>query len=636
MSCSILHPPCHSSSPSTAVVVADRRRPPPVGRPARRPGRPVRGRRTHALAARRPGGGAAPWRFEHLDRRPTRQPEGRDVGRRDMPPRALPRRGLTDATNALAGFAFPVARRRSMRDWPRVTGTIGGPAITTPIHATPAVIASTPRPRRSSPRAWSRSTAAGRHEVRALDGVDLDGRGGHRPRPARAERRRQDHDRPDPRHAAPGRRGPGDRGRASTSGRRPTQIRRVIGLSGQYAAVDENLTGRENLWLFGRLYHLPSPEARKRADELLEQFELTEAGDRVVKTYSGGMRRRLDLGAALIGRPRLLILDEPTTGLDPRSRIGMWDVIRNLVREGTTLLLTTQYLEEADELADTIAVVDHGKIIARGTSDELKSQLGGERIEVIVHRRDDLERATAILAACGSGEVALDEHTRELTVHAEGGAKALVQVLRDLDDAGIAIDDIGLRRPTLDDVFLALTGHAAEEQPERRRRRQARHRRREGGMTAIARTDAGARPPRAHRQRDHRQPAHRLAQPEADPAHPGARDLRDPPVDHVRAAVRVRVRRRDRDPGRRRLQVVPDARDLRPDDRVRRGHDGDRDDRRRRQGHRRPVPVAADRALGGAHRPDVRGRDLQRRDPVRADGDRASSSAGASTPGSGR
>jgi ABC-2 type transport system ATP-binding protein len=248
--------------------------------------------------------------------------------------------------------------------------------------------------------------------------------------------------------------------------RQAAAVRRVIGLSGQYAAVDENLTGRENLWLFGRLYHLPSSEARKRADELLEQFDLTDAADRVVKTYSGGMRRRLDLGAALIGRPRLLILDEPTTGLDPRSRIGMWDVIRSLVREGTTLLLTTQYLEEADELADTIAVVDHGKIIARGTSDELKSQWGGERIEVIVHRREDLERATGILASCGSGEVELDDHTRELTVHAEGGAKALVQVLRDLDDAGIAIDDIGLRRPTLDDVFLALTGHAAEEKPD--------------------------------------------------------------------------------------------------------------------------------------------------------------------------
>jgi ABC-2 type transport system ATP-binding protein len=257
-----------------------------------------------------------------------------------------------------------------------------------------------------------------------------------------------------------------DAGRATVAGfdvrTHADEIRRVIGISGQYASVDENLTGRENLWLFGRLYHLPSSDARRRADDLLEQFELTDAADRVVKTYSGGMRRRLDLGAALIARPRLLILDEPTTGLDPRSRIGMWDVIRSLVKEGTTLLLTTQYLEEADELADTIAVVDHGRIIARGTADELKSQLGGERIEVIVHRRDDLLRATGILAACGSGEVALDEHTRELTVLAEGGSKALVQVLRDLDDAGIAIDDIGLRRPTLDDVFLALTGHAAE------------------------------------------------------------------------------------------------------------------------------------------------------------------------------
>ena len=212
------------------------------------------------------------------------------------------------------------------------------------------------------------------------------------------------------------------------------------------------------------------------------------------------MRRRLDLGAALIGRPRLLILDEPTTGLDPRSRIGMWDVIRDLVREGTTLLLTTQYLEEADELADTIAVVDHGKIIARGTADELKSGLGGERIEVIVHRRDDLQRATGILAACGSGEVALDEHTRELTVHAEGGAKALVQVLRDLDDAGIAIDDIGLRRPTLDDVFLALTGHAAEEKPDDEAGEQARRRRREGGMSAAARaTSLPAAPGRRER-----------------------------------------------------------------------------------------------------------------------------------------
>ncbi len=257
-----------------------------------------------------------------------------------------------------------------------------------------------------------------------------------------------------------------DAGRATVAGfdvlRQPDDIRRVIGLSGQYAAVDENLTGSENLWLFGRLYQLPSPEAHRRATELLEQFDLTDAGERVVKTYSGGMRRRLDLASALIGRPRLLILDEPTTGLDPRSRLGMWDVIRALVREGTTLLLTTQYLEEADELADTIAVVDHGRIIARGTADELKSQVGGERIEVVVHRREDVSRGTEILARSGVGAVDLDEHTRRLTVHAEGGAQSLITVVRDLDEAGIAIDDIGLHRPTLDDVFLALTGHAAE------------------------------------------------------------------------------------------------------------------------------------------------------------------------------
>jgi ABC-2 type transport system ATP-binding protein len=241
------------------------------------------------------------------------------------------------------------------------------------------------------------------------------------------------------------------------------KIRSVIGLSGQYAAVDENLTGRENLWMFARLYQLSSSEAKQRAASLLEQFSLTDAGDRPVKTYSGGMRRRLDLASALIGRPRLLFLDEPTTGLDPRSRIGMWDVIRGLVREGTTLLLTTQYLEEADELADTIAVVDHGRIIARGTADELKSQVGGERIEVVVHRRTEIVRATEILTRVCGGESTLDDHTRKLTVPAFGGAQLLVQVVRELDEAGVEIDDIGLRRPTLDDVFLSLTGRAAEE-----------------------------------------------------------------------------------------------------------------------------------------------------------------------------
>jgi len=258
-----------------------------------------------------------------------------------------------------------------------------------------------------------------------------------------------------------------DAGRATVAGfdvvREADRLRHVIGLSGQYAAVDENLTGRENLRMFGRLYQLAGAEARKRADELLEQFELTDAADRVVKTYSGGMRRRLDLGSALIGRPRMLFLDEPTTGLDPRSRLGMWDVIRSLVREGTTLLLTTQYLEEADELADTIAVVDRGRIIARGTADELKSQVGGERIEVVVHRREEIARAMEVLARDTHGECTVDEHTRKITVPTMGGAKTLVQVVRDFDEAGITIDDIALRRPTLDDVFLTLTGHVADE-----------------------------------------------------------------------------------------------------------------------------------------------------------------------------
>jgi ABC-2 type transport system ATP-binding protein len=256
-----------------------------------------------------------------------------------------------------------------------------------------------------------------------------------------------------------------DAGHATVAGfdtvRQAEQLRHVIGLSGQYAAVDENLTGRENLYLFGRLYQLPAAESHKRADELLEQFDLSDAADRTAKTYSGGMRRRLDLGSALIGRPRLLFLDEPTTGLDPRSRLGMWDVIRGLVREGTTLLLTTQYLEEADELADLIAVVDHGRIIARGTADELKSQVGGERIEVVVHGRDAVPRAIEILARLAGEQPIVDEHTRKLTVPAHGGASRLVQVVRDLDEAEIGIDDIGLRRPTLDDVFLSLTGHVS-------------------------------------------------------------------------------------------------------------------------------------------------------------------------------
>jgi ABC-2 type transport system ATP-binding protein len=258
-----------------------------------------------------------------------------------------------------------------------------------------------------------------------------------------------------------------DAGRATIGGfdlqHDEQRIRSVIGLSGQYAAVDENLTGRENLVLFGRLYRLRKRDAEQRARELLTQFDLNDAADRTVKTYSGGMRRRLDLASALCGRPKLLFLDEPTTGLDPRSRLGMWDVIRTLVREGTTILLTTQYLEEADELADTIAVVDAGLIIARGTADELKSQVGGERIEVVVHDRAVLPRAVEIVRRDADGDATVDTHTRRVTVPVNGGAQRLVQVVRDLDEAGIGIDDIALRRPTLDDVFLALTGHGTSD-----------------------------------------------------------------------------------------------------------------------------------------------------------------------------
>jgi ABC-2 type transport system ATP-binding protein len=255
-----------------------------------------------------------------------------------------------------------------------------------------------------------------------------------------------------------------DEGRATVAGldvvREAQSVRKAIGLSGQYAAVDENLTGRENLWMFGRLYGLASRDARRRSDELLGEFGLDDAADRVAKTYSGGMRRRLDLAAALVGRPQLLFLDEPTTGLDPRGRLRMWDVIRDQVREGTTLLLTTQYLEEADALADSIAVVDHGRIIARGTADELKAQVGGERIEVVVRQAADLRRAVATLAPDGGSTC--DRHTRRVTVAARGGAQGLVDVVRRLGEAGIEVDDVGLRRPTLDDVFLSLTGHAAE------------------------------------------------------------------------------------------------------------------------------------------------------------------------------
>ncbi|MEU3280295.1 ATP-binding cassette domain-containing protein [Streptomyces antibioticus] len=257
-----------------------------------------------------------------------------------------------------------------------------------------------------------------------------------------------------------------DRGRAQVAGldvlKHPNEVRRSIGLSGQFAAVDEYLTGRENLQMVGQLYQMKAKAAKARAAELLAQFDLTDAADRTTKTYSGGMRRRLDLAAALVVSPPVMFMDEPTTGLDPRNRQLLWDVVKDLVSGGTTLLLTTQYLEEADHLAHDIAVVDHGKVIARGTSDQLKARTGGERVEVVVREREDIATAREVLAGFGKGETTVEEHTRKLTVPVTGGAKLLAEVIRELDVRGIEMDDIGLRRPTLDDVFLSLTGHAAE------------------------------------------------------------------------------------------------------------------------------------------------------------------------------
>jgi ABC-2 type transport system ATP-binding protein len=256
-------------------------------------------------------------------------------------------------------------------------------------------------------------------------------------------------------------------GRATVAGldvvKDAARLRSIIGLSGQYAAVDERLTGRENLEIFGRLHRLRPADSRRRAGELLEEFGLADAGGRVVSTYSGGMHRRLDLAVSLIARPEVLFLDEPTTGLDPRSRMGMWDLIGDLVSGGTTVLLTTQYLEEADRLADKIAVVDRGRVIANGTADELKAQVGGDRIEVVVHDSADLARAVAALRSVCAGEPSVEPHTRRVSVAATGGPRQLLDVVRDLDDANVALDDIALHRPTLDDVFLTLTGHAAEE-----------------------------------------------------------------------------------------------------------------------------------------------------------------------------
>jgi ABC-2 type transport system ATP-binding protein len=266
-----------------------------------------------------------------------------------------------------------------------------------------------------------------------------------------------------------------DGGQARVAGfdvvRQAAQVRYRIGLLGQHAAVDEVLGGRQNLVLFGRLHHLGAVAAGRRADELLERFGLGEVGGKPVKQYSGGMRRRLDLAASLILAPPVLFLDEPTTGLDPRGRNEVWEAVRALVAGGTTVLLTTQYLDEADQLADRISVIDHGRVIAEGSPDQLKSRLGGDRIDVVVHRADQLAATAAILGrAAGSGaEAEADPDTRRVSVPARDRVAALTEAAWALRDAGVAVEDIALRRPTLDEVFLHLTGHpteTADEQPQ--------------------------------------------------------------------------------------------------------------------------------------------------------------------------
>ena len=256
-----------------------------------------------------------------------------------------------------------------------------------------------------------------------------------------------------------------DSGSATVAGidvvKHPDKVRELIGLSGQYAAVDETLTGWDNLVMFGRLYHLGKTASIKRAEELLERFSLTDSARRPIKTYSGGMRRRLDLAASLIVQPKVLFLDEPTTGLDPRGRQEMWEVIQELVKGGVTLLLTTQYLEEADQLADEIAVIDHGKVIARGTSDALKKQVGGERLEITVENVD-IAKTQEIVARISSSAIHTD--IRTISAPVTTGSIALMDALRSLDEAKIHPLDIALKRPSLDDVFLSLTGHVAEDE----------------------------------------------------------------------------------------------------------------------------------------------------------------------------
>ena len=406
-----------------------------------------------------------------------------------------------------------------------------------------------------------------------------------------------------------------DKGRALVDGRdvvhQAAAVRRSIGLSGQSAAIQEELTGRENLEIIGRLFHLSWPESRSRAAQLLEQFDLVDAANRPAKTYSGGMQRRLDLAASLVGRPQVLFLDEPTTGLDPRSRLGMWDIIRSLVEGGTTLLLTTQYLDEADELADEIVVIDHGLVIAAGTAEELKSRVGGDVLEFTVPDRNRISDAITAIASVGEGEPHADKETGVVSVGVGGrGSDALIDAVRALDAAGVQTRGLALRRPSLDDVFLALTGHAAEEeeQPGKRRRAALEGRRDEGGIMTTATAPLTALPG---------EPSllARFRWAVSDTLVITRRNLlvwmRVPaylvftviqPGD-VRADVPVRLRWRDQHSGSHYLRGLPDARHHRPDSGIRHVRHRDRAGAGTEEGRHRPAAVDADGALRSARRP---------------------------------
>ena len=387
----------------------------------------------------------------------------------------------------------------------------------------------------------------------------------------------------------------------------------MIGLAGQNAAVDENLTGLENLEMVGRLYHVPAAEAKRRGEEILERFELSDAAHRVAKTYSGGMRRRLDLGASLVGRPQVLFLDEPTTGLDPRGRLEMWDVIRDLVTEGTTLLLTTQYLDEADRLADSIAVIDGGRVIAEGTSDELKARVGGEVLALRVADRSRAPDAAGAVLGLGPGGGNVDNNTGEINVPVgTEGTAILTEAVRRLDDQGIQLADVG---PASTHARRRLPGpHRARRRGggrgaavRRRRQVQApRSQARAGeGMSAITET---LHTPGRLREHGLGLVGHHPAEPHHVRAEAGPAGVLDDPAGDVRAAVRLRVRGRVRDdpPGQPVVRRLPDGRDLRADGDLRRDADGRRTRRRPSEGHHRSVPVAADGSLGGPGRSNCR------------------------------